>query len=363
MVFAVREPSDERGPAGLPELRLEGLGHEDARALLATVVPGRLDEHVRERIIAEAQGNPLVLLELPRGMSAAELAGGFGRPGAGSIEDGFGASWNRCPPPPGGCSSSRRPIPSASRCSCGAPPSSSASIRTPRPRPSTRGCWRSAPRCDSVTRACARRPTARRRRKSGRSCMPRWRRPRTRSSIPIGAHGTAPRRHRARRAGRRRARAVRRPCPGARGLAAAAAFLDSAAMLTPDPPAARAACSPRRAQARLRSTRCGAGAAARGRGGVGRRARAAESSYCAGRSPSTSAASPRPRSCSSARPARGVVRRRAARTTYLKAVGAAMWAGSAACPRRPRLPAPLRPARTPRGGPLVEAFAIRVTEG
>jgi DNA-binding CsgD family transcriptional regulator len=92
MVFGVREPSDERESASLPELRLEGLGHEDARALLATVVPGRLDDRVRDRLIAETRGNPLALLELPRGMSAAELAGGFGGPGPvtlSDLEDGF----------------------------------------------------------------------------------------------------------------------------------------------------------------------------------------------------------------------------------------------------------------------------------
>ena len=81
IVFAVREPSNDRHMAGLSELRLEGLGHDDAQALLATAVPGRLDERVRERIIAESRGNPLVLLELPRDMSVAELAGGFGHPG------------------------------------------------------------------------------------------------------------------------------------------------------------------------------------------------------------------------------------------------------------------------------------------
>jgi hypothetical protein len=81
IVFAVREPSQKRELAGLPELWLEGLDHADAAALLATVVAGRLDERVRERIIAETRGNPLALLELPRGLSAAELAGGFGRPG------------------------------------------------------------------------------------------------------------------------------------------------------------------------------------------------------------------------------------------------------------------------------------------
>src|SRR3954447_26176349 len=55
IVFALREPSGLL--ADLPALRLEGLGHEDASALLATAVPGRLDQRVRERIIAEARGN------------------------------------------------------------------------------------------------------------------------------------------------------------------------------------------------------------------------------------------------------------------------------------------------------------------
>jgi DNA-binding CsgD family transcriptional regulator len=82
MVFGVREPSPEFELAGLPELRLEGLGDNDARALLACVIPGRLDERVRDRIVAETRGNPLALLELPRGMSAAELGGGFALPDA-----------------------------------------------------------------------------------------------------------------------------------------------------------------------------------------------------------------------------------------------------------------------------------------
>ncbi len=59
-----------------------GLRDGDARALLDSVTPGRLDERVRDRIIAETRGNPLALLELPRGLNAAELAGGFGRPDA-----------------------------------------------------------------------------------------------------------------------------------------------------------------------------------------------------------------------------------------------------------------------------------------
>src|SRR5215218_1579740 len=101
MVFGVREPGDERQSAGLPELRLAGLGPEDARALLTTVVPGRLDDRVRDRIIAETRGNPLALLELPRGMSAAELAGGFGGPGPvtpATLEDGFRRRLDQLPP-------------------------------------------------------------------------------------------------------------------------------------------------------------------------------------------------------------------------------------------------------------------------
>ena len=62
---------------------LGGLADADARALLASVIPGRLDDRVRDRIIAESGGNPLALLELPRGVTAADLAGGYGLPGAG----------------------------------------------------------------------------------------------------------------------------------------------------------------------------------------------------------------------------------------------------------------------------------------
>jgi DNA-binding CsgD family transcriptional regulator len=80
LVFAVREPSDKRELAGLPELGVEGLGDRDARLLLASAVPGRLDEEVRDRIVAETRGNPLALLELPRALTPAELAGGFGLP-------------------------------------------------------------------------------------------------------------------------------------------------------------------------------------------------------------------------------------------------------------------------------------------
>ena len=82
LVFALREPNEVQELAGLPEFVVRGLNDGDARALLDSATPGRLDEPVRDRIVAETRGNPLALLELPRGLTAAELAGGFGRPDA-----------------------------------------------------------------------------------------------------------------------------------------------------------------------------------------------------------------------------------------------------------------------------------------
>jgi DNA-binding CsgD family transcriptional regulator len=91
LVFAARDPSPEL--AALPELVVAGLAGEDARALLAAALPGPLDARVADLIVAETRGNPLALLELPRGLTPAELAGGFGLPGAapltGRIEDSF----------------------------------------------------------------------------------------------------------------------------------------------------------------------------------------------------------------------------------------------------------------------------------
>ncbi|HVD15638.1 MAG TPA: AAA family ATPase [Actinomycetota bacterium] len=91
LVFAARVPGEEL--TGLPELSVEGLGEADARALLDAVVTGPLDAPVRDRIVAEAGGNPLALLELPRGVGPAELAGGFALPDAmplsGRIEESF----------------------------------------------------------------------------------------------------------------------------------------------------------------------------------------------------------------------------------------------------------------------------------
>lgn len=76
MVFAVREHSEDDEFAGLPQLVVEGLADGDARLLLASGIRGRLDERVCDRIVAETRGNPLALLELPRGFTPAELASG-----------------------------------------------------------------------------------------------------------------------------------------------------------------------------------------------------------------------------------------------------------------------------------------------
>src|SRR5207244_2796980 len=77
IVVAVREPDTRHDFDGLPELQLHGLGEEDARTLLMSAVRVRLDERVRDRIVSETRGNPLALVDLPRSMSAADLAGGF----------------------------------------------------------------------------------------------------------------------------------------------------------------------------------------------------------------------------------------------------------------------------------------------
>jgi DNA-binding CsgD family transcriptional regulator len=91
LLAATREAAGNYGR--LPEFVVQGLRDADARALLASEIPGRLDERVAEQLLVEARGNPLALLELPRGWSPAQMAGGFGLPGAlslsGKIEETF----------------------------------------------------------------------------------------------------------------------------------------------------------------------------------------------------------------------------------------------------------------------------------
>jgi len=100
LVFAAREPGGQF--RGLADLEVRGLPDQDARVLLRSVVRFRLDEQVRDRILAEANGNPLALLELPRGLSLTQLAGGSGwwrrrrsRPGSSRCS---AVGWRRCRP-------------------------------------------------------------------------------------------------------------------------------------------------------------------------------------------------------------------------------------------------------------------------
>ena len=100
LVFAARVPGEEL--AGLPEMAIEGLPEDDARALLDSALTGPLDTRVRDLIVAETQGNPLALVELPRGLTPAQLAGGFGLPAAplsGRIEDSFRRRLQALPAP------------------------------------------------------------------------------------------------------------------------------------------------------------------------------------------------------------------------------------------------------------------------
>jgi DNA-binding CsgD family transcriptional regulator/tetratricopeptide (TPR) repeat protein len=102
LVFAARVPGED--VAGLPELVVEGLAEDDARELLESVLTGLtgpLDARVRDRIIADTHGNPLALLELPRGLTPAQLTGGFGVSSAvplhGRIEESFGRQLEALP--------------------------------------------------------------------------------------------------------------------------------------------------------------------------------------------------------------------------------------------------------------------------
>ena len=357
LVFAARVPGAEL--AGLPELAVEGLGEEDARALLDSALTGPLDARVRDLIVAETRGNPLALLELPRGLTPAELAGGFGLPGAvslpGRIEDSFRRQLEGLP------AQTRRLLALAAADPTGDPLL----------------VWRAAARLGIAAGAGA--PTV----GSGLvefGVRVRFRHPLARSaayrSAPLGqireahaalAEATDPaadpdRRawHRAqaadgpdedvaaeleRSAGRARARG---------GLAAAAAFLERGALLTPDPV--------RRAQRLL--------AAARGKRDAGEldaalglliateagpvdARQAAEMDSLRGQ-----IASDQYRGSDAARLLLSAARRLEpldgglARETYLEAIWAAMVAGDlggpAACGRRPRPRAPRRPALTRR---------------
>ena len=368
VVFAAREPSDERELSGLPELRLEGLGQEDARALLATVVPGRLDERVRERIIAEARGNPLALLALPRGMSAAELAGGFGRPGTGSIEDEFQRQLEPLP------AATRRLLQLAAADPVGEPLL----------------VWRAAAQLGIDPHAATSAVDAglleigaqvRFRHPCVRSAAYRSASPEERHALHAAlAQATDPQLDPDRRAWHR---AQAMPAPDEQvaeelersagralargGIAAAAAFLENAAMLTPEPTRrARRLLAAARAERDAGALDAALELLAAVEAGPVDALQAAEIEQLRGE-----IAFDQRRVREAARLLVSAARRldsldaELARTTHLKALGAAMWAGpdgllEAAEAARAAPPGP-DPPRTV--DLLVDAFAIRVTEG
>jgi hypothetical protein len=172
LVFGTRIPGGDL--VGLPELVVGGLPEAEARALLDAVLAGPIDARVREQIVAETGGNPLALLELPRGFTAAELAGGFGLPGAGplagSIEDSFRRRVEALP------AQTQRLLLVAA-----ADPTGDAVL-----------VWRAAG-CGSGIRWSVRRCTGRLRSRTGNRRTRRWPRPPIRWPIRIGGPGTGPR--------------------------------------------------------------------------------------------------------------------------------------------------------------------------
>ena len=160
---------------------LEGLDEPDARALLSRAVPGRLDDRVRDRIIAETGGNPLALVELSQRMSPAERAGGFAPPAAGDLpsrlEERVPAARRRAargdaatdPAGGGGAAGRRHPAVAGGRTTL-AP---TRARWLPRRKP---GCWRSTTAFASTTRWCAQRSTEPRRSTNDGAYTTRWRR-------------------------------------------------------------------------------------------------------------------------------------------------------------------------------------------
>ena len=102
IVFAVRQPGDKQDLTGLAELAVGGLADSEVRALLDSVITGPLDERVRDRMVAETRGNPRALLDLAHGLTPEQVAGGFGSPGTAAmpvqIEEGFRRRLKPLPP-------------------------------------------------------------------------------------------------------------------------------------------------------------------------------------------------------------------------------------------------------------------------
>ncbi|MFG1931272.1 AAA family ATPase [Mycobacterium sp. NPDC048908] len=162
----------------LPAIEVKGLKEADAGELLDAALTIPLDERVRNQLVAEARGNPLALLELPRNLTGQELAGGFGLPGAAQLSAAVDESFRRgvevLPTTPGSCYCWRRPSQSVIRFCCGERQRAPTSVPRRRHRRSSPARRSSERGCASGTRWPARRRTARRRVKPGNRCTPRW---------------------------------------------------------------------------------------------------------------------------------------------------------------------------------------------
>jgi DNA-binding CsgD family transcriptional regulator len=376
LVFAVREQTGEHQLVGLPELPLQGLDDADARALLAAVIPGRIEDRVRDRIVAETRGNPLALLELPRGMTAAELAGGFAVPApaelSGGIEDGFRRRVEALPP------DTRRLV----------------QLAAAEPEGDPLLLWRAAERVGIDPEAATAAADAnlmevgaqvRFRHPLVRSAAYRAASPAERSALHAAlAEATDPHEHPDRRAWHRAqaatapdeevAEELERSAARAQargGIAATASFLERAATLTPDP-AERV----RRLLAAARAKRdAGALEAAlelvsAAKAGPASAFQAAELEHLRGQ-----IAFDQRRVGDAARLLGTAARRleplnqELARTTHLEAIGAAVWAADLDTPGTLIRAATAARAAPPAPGPpgavdiVLDAFAARLTEG
>ena len=374
LVFAARVLGGEL--AGLPELMVGGLGEGDARALLDSVLTGPLDERVRAQIVIETRGNPLALLELVRGVTPAELAGGLGLPDAvpisGRIEEAFRRRVDALP------AQTRRLLQLAAADPTGDPglvwrAAGRLGIPTEAATPAAEagllefGAWVRF-RHPLVRSAAYRSASVRGRQDVHRALAevtdplldPDRRAWHLAQATPGPDENVAAELERS--AGRAQARG---------GLAAAAAFLERSAMLTLDPG--------RRAQRLLAAARtkhaAGALDAALGllvavETGPPDPLRTAEVEHLRGQ-----IASQQQRSSDGARlllsAARCLERLDAAlaRETYLEALGAAVWAGDLDSPGGVRAAAEAARAAPPAPGPprvvdvLLDALALRLTEG
>ena len=356
-----RRAGAERGP---PAVRPAGAAVARARR---EQTPGRCSRRssrarstrrVRDRIIAETRGNPLALLELPRGMSAAELAGGFAVPASlgspAGLEDGFRRRLDALPP------DTLRLVQLAAADPVGDPLLvwRAAELLGIRPEAATPAVEadlleiRAQVRFHHpLVRSAAYRSASHAERRALHAALA--------EATDVGARSrparVAPRPGggRPRRGGRRRARALCRPGAGARRHRRVRRLPRERGDAHARPGRARAPAARGRAcQARRGRARGGPAPADRGRGGADRRRyRRRRPSTCAATSRSTSAASAMPRGCSAARPgvwSRSIPSSRARRTSRRSArrSGPVTWTARVRCSRRPRPPAPRRPRPT-----------------